>query len=370
MKFARLFSIAAASPFLFATALARASDPAAAQALFDEGRQFLAEGRLADACPKFEESQRLDPGLGTQFHLADCWQRMGRKASAWALFGEVATAARARGQTTRARVARDRAEALAPWVAKLAITPRDASTVPGFTLLRDGAEVERTAWGSPVPVDPGTHLIAAMAPGKQPWIFEVDVAPTQTIVTVDVPPLTDVAAPPPPPLPVARLAPAPAPLPVRRARLGVAEMMAEERITSDHAGDSQRAIGWTLVGLGLAGVAAGTYFGVAWLDDRDRADSRCTPTCDSSVPNLRDSQRTNGYAAVGFAGGGVGAVIVGAALAATAPQPRAVRAIGKRDDRDDREEGAPERKSEGRASIGLAPVAGPGGGGLVVLGTW
>jgi hypothetical protein len=366
MKLPRIFALAAAAPILLSASRARASDPAAAQALFDEGRQFLAQGRFGEACPKFEESQRLDPGLGTQFHLADCWQRMGRKASAWALFGEVATAAHARGQIARARVAHDRAEALAPWVSKLAIQPRDASTVAGFTLLRDGAEVDRTAWGVPVPVDPGTHLIAAMAPAKQPWIFEVDVAPDQTILTVDVPPLADVPAP--TPLPVARLVPPPAVRLQSHARLGVTEVMPEEHLTTDHAGDAQRAIGWTLAGLGLSGVAAGTYFGVEWLDDRDRIDSRCTMVCDSSVPGLRDSEHTNGAAAAGFLGGGAVTLIVGAALVAAAPQPRTVRSGVAFD-----QSGGPDARSGPRpqaATVHVAPAAGPGGGGLVVLGTW
>src|SRR5262245_13566973 len=39
-----------------------AGDKATAQALFDQGKQLAAAGKVSDACPKFEESQRLDPG--------------------------------------------------------------------------------------------------------------------------------------------------------------------------------------------------------------------------------------------------------------------------------------------------------------------
>jgi len=83
-------------------------DKAAAQTLFDEGRRLMAAGKLADACPKLAESQKLDPGVGTQFHLSDCYERFGQTASAWAGFLEVAAAAKSAGQNDREKVARDR----------------------------------------------------------------------------------------------------------------------------------------------------------------------------------------------------------------------------------------------------------------------
>src|ERR1017187_9987356 len=135
-------------PFLFASLLlastaARAGDPAAAQALFDEAKQLMAQGRYIEACPKLEESQKNDAGLGTQFHLADCWQHLGRTASAWALFREVQSGARALGQTGRERVARDRALALEPWLSKIIIAPQDDAATPGLQIWRDGAQLGR-----------------------------------------------------------------------------------------------------------------------------------------------------------------------------------------------------------------------------------
>lgn len=66
--------------FTFATAVARAdgSDPATAEALFREGRSAAEAGNYAVACPKFEESHRLDPAPGTLLNLADCEEHRGQ----------------------------------------------------------------------------------------------------------------------------------------------------------------------------------------------------------------------------------------------------------------------------------------------------
>ena len=62
-------------------AAAQSSDSAAARALFTEGRTLMEAERFDEACPKLEESLRLDQGIGTQFNLAHCWEKQGRTAS-------------------------------------------------------------------------------------------------------------------------------------------------------------------------------------------------------------------------------------------------------------------------------------------------
>lgn len=164
------------------------ADRAAAQALFEQGRELMARGRATRACPRFEESQRLDSGLGTQYHLATCYEAVDRLASAHTLFVEVAAQAKLLGQVRREALARRRAEALTARLTKLTIEVPHAQTVE-LLVERDGSPVGRAQWGLPVPVDPGVHRVRASAPGLSSWAFEIDVPNDAGVHTVSVPPL-------------------------------------------------------------------------------------------------------------------------------------------------------------------------------------
>src|SRR3954462_4312170 len=89
-----------------------AQQKAAAEALFDEGRQLFAQGQIEQACRKFEQSQDVAPGVGILLYLGDCYERVGRLASAWATFRSAASKASASGQAERARVADEHARKL------------------------------------------------------------------------------------------------------------------------------------------------------------------------------------------------------------------------------------------------------------------
>jgi serine/threonine-protein kinase len=52
------------------------SNKAAAEALFSEGRTLAASGRCVEAIPKFQGSQKLDPGIGTLLNLAECYEQV------------------------------------------------------------------------------------------------------------------------------------------------------------------------------------------------------------------------------------------------------------------------------------------------------
>ncbi len=137
----------------------------AAQALFDQARQLMKAGRHAEACPKLAESNRLDPGIGTQFHLADCYEQSGKVASAWAAFLEVASLAHSSGQADRERVAQKRAAKLEPRLPRLEISVSDAHRVAGLEIRRDGVLMGPAQWGTPLPIDPGEHELVARGAG-------------------------------------------------------------------------------------------------------------------------------------------------------------------------------------------------------------
>ena len=84
----------------------------AAARLFREGRALLVEGRFAEACSRLQQSQRLEPRLGTQLNVAFCQERLGNHRAAWRSFQEAASIARREGDVERERFARSRVEAL------------------------------------------------------------------------------------------------------------------------------------------------------------------------------------------------------------------------------------------------------------------
>jgi hypothetical protein len=142
-----------------------ASDKAAAEALFDRGLALMREGKLDEACARLEQSNAIERGIGTMLYLAECYEKQGRSASAWALFREAASEAQAAGQFERANAGRQRAEKLEPSLSKLTVEVPDAVRVQGLEITRNGAPLAPGLWGVPLPVDPGRLIVEARAPG-------------------------------------------------------------------------------------------------------------------------------------------------------------------------------------------------------------
>src|SRR5262245_43999718 len=117
-RFAALTLVAA----LIAVPSAQAqSNKVAAEALFEEGRRLMSEGKIADACPKFADSQSLDASPGTLLNLASCYEKLGMTASAWGTYREAASLAAASGRTDLVAVGQKHAESLGPKLSRLSI---------------------------------------------------------------------------------------------------------------------------------------------------------------------------------------------------------------------------------------------------------
>jgi hypothetical protein len=254
-------------------------DAAAAQVLFDEAKRMLDQGQAAAACPKLEESLRLDVGIGTRYHLARCYELTGRIASAWSQYLEVAAASHAARQLEREAAAREKAESLEPRLSRLTLAVPELARVPGLRVQRNGVDIGSAQWDLPVPVDIGLYTISAAAPGRESWQTEVAVRDDGTSETVSVPLLTPVEAPP-PAAPVAvpvRESP-PVPPPVTKPR--------PQEQTRPNVN------GWQWAGIAMAGVgavslgASGVFALVA--ADKDRASG-----CDAGICPSRDAEPLN-----------------------------------------------------------------------------
>jgi serine/threonine-protein kinase len=271
-----------------------ASDKAAAEVLFEEGRKLVLAGDYKKAAEKFEASQRLDAGVGTLLYLADAYEKAGRPASAWTTFREAAATARARGQNEREAMARGRAAALEPKLPHLTLSVADGANVPGLRVLRNKDEVKPEALGIPVPTDPGTYRIVVSAPGKKPWRAEVTLSTASGTEELTIPELED--------------APSGANEGDGHPGSGAAG--------APYAGKTQRILGLTTACLGVVGLGVGGVFLAQALTKDASADEHCDGgLCRDTVgvDLSKDAKRAADIAGVAFAAGGalaLGGVVI------------------------------------------------------------
>ncbi len=123
-----------------AHAEASITDRTQAQLLFNEARSLMSSGKYGEACDKFAESQRLDPGGGTILNLALCHEKQGKTATAWADFNEALSAALRDRRAEREKLAREHIAALEPLLPRLVVETGSASTAAGLEVKIDGRE--------------------------------------------------------------------------------------------------------------------------------------------------------------------------------------------------------------------------------------
>ena len=317
------------------------ADKAAAEAIFDEGKKLFLDKKFSEACPRFESSQRLDPGVGTLLFLADCYEKEGRVASAWATFREATYAATAAGQAERAKVATERARLLEPQLYRL--TLKVEGRAPGLKITRNDTEVKAETWDASLPVDPGAYTLSATAPGKKPWSTHLEIPSSAGAQVVTVPALEDdpsaarAAAAPDKSAPVAPPPPAGPPPP-----------------PPEPPGKTQRTAGIVVGVIGLAGLAVGGALAGVASSKWSSAKNACpaVPPCGnmSSIDGAAQAGSLADAATALFAVGGA-ALASGIIVFATAPRaPRATQ------------------PTTGRAWI--TPTFGPGAAGLTAGGSF
>lgn len=308
--FQRSIGVALVATSLWASSAAMAADdPVRAAQLYKAALELMEQKKFAEACPKFAEARRLNPSsLNSLISLAKCYDLAGKTASAWARYQELAFEFKKQGNADGEQAARKRSDELEKTLSKLQIST--SGDTAGLVIHLDGEDVPKAALGSPVPADPGKHVIEATAPGFNVWQTTVTVGAKNDNQKVEIPPL------------VAKPKPS----------------------------NSLRTAAYVTGGVGLAGLVVGGVFGGLAASDASSLEKLC-PDKKCSTKEAQDARASaNTKALVSTIGIGVG----GAALATGV-----VLFIVSR---------SPAKAEDQKPTARLVPSFGPGGGSLDLIG--
>ena len=229
-------------------ARAQNSNETTARALFTEGQELAQSGQYAAACPKFEAASKLFDSAGLLVNLGDCYERLGRTASASAAFAHAAAVAQATNRPNDAAEAARRQAALAPRLVRIVI--RVPRAVSGLKVTRDDTDVPSTDWDKPIPVDPGVHVVRGEASGYSPWSTSLIVSEEGRIASVDVPELSATESASGGPPTVVFEATRPAPSRDRSPRAPSPPAKAEPSEVAHMDGDPRHQVGWVDASIG------------------------------------------------------------------------------------------------------------------------
>jgi hypothetical protein len=284
-------------------ACAQAGDRALAVDLFEQGRALVKNGDMGGALQKFEAAAKVMHTFGILLNVAECQERLGRTASAWATWREArAVAAAAQNADDEAEATR-RQGALESKLSRLTTVVAPSADVPNLAIIRDGVSLPRAAWGTATPVDPGNHVIELRAPGKIARRLEVAVGPNGETQSVTIAPLENEAVP-----TVAGSRP-------------TTTTPAPEAGEPQNSGKRRRLVGWTIAGVGAVTAGIGATEALAGLakERENHGDARG----DQAVFNRLNEQYDAGkrQASLGWVLTGIGGAVAvtGAAIALTAP---------------------------------------------------
>lgn len=165
---------------------AHAQQDQRAEQLFRKGQALMKQGQIAEACEKFDASQRIESNASTLLNLAACREKNGQLATAWALFLRAASEARKSSDQALVQIAISFSDKLEPRLPFLTVSVPDTSRVDGLQILLDGRELDPEEYNQGVPVDPGPHAVEGRAPGHEAWTTQVTLAEAER-KSVEVP---------------------------------------------------------------------------------------------------------------------------------------------------------------------------------------
>lgn len=279
------FLIALEATIVAPPVFADEADRARAEQLFLDAKQLMEQGKYVEACPKLEESQRLDPADGTLLRYAWCQEELGKLATAWVLFKDGLSRAKKTNNAARIKFAEEHLAAIEPRLSKVTIHVSPVASVDGLELRWDGKALGKSEWNAEFPVDGGDHTLSASAPGRQTWTTSIGIGKELDRRTIEIPQLLAAAD--------------------SGGAMGAA--------TGSSDGGSRKTWVYVLAGTGV--VFIGGFVGAQLLassahDDRKTSClTETTPTCDDTGKSKVRTWETISFVSAGLALASVGASI-------------------------------------------------------------
>lgn len=276
---------------------------ATARALGIEGVTLADAGKCVEAVDRLTRAEALHHAPTTLERLAECHVQLGHFVLGTEMLQRVVheplapnapapfVAAQARASTVLERAL--------PRIGSLKIhVEGPAPALEGVTVRIDGELVAAAMLDVDRPTDPGDHAVEATAKERVPASTSTKVAEGgHQTVTLTLQPAVVSGQPTPPPPTSSAVVPPPPPPP------------------TEQTGGSSSWIGWAIGGVGVAGLAVGTVFGVKTFSDKSTLRAECTGTrCPSSASgDIGDASRDSTIANVAI-GAGAALVVGGVVL--------------------------------------------------------
>lgn len=182
---------------LLSSAVAHATDPAAARAQLEQGYALKEQGKFDEALPHLLESLRLDPQLKTMTNLADCEEHLGKLVDAQQHWIQARDRAAIEQNERLKESVEGKLKALESRMPRLTI--KLAPDAPASTeVVRDGTVLGAVSVGTPLPANVGAHTVVARGPGLAEQSFTVTLkeGEQQELVVAPGAPLPPSASPP------------------------------------------------------------------------------------------------------------------------------------------------------------------------------
>jgi hypothetical protein len=309
-----VLAIMVALPMLASVAWAQAAEEstAAARSLASQGASAFEAGRYDEALDFFTRAESLVHAPPHILYMARCAEKLGKLVQAREYYIRIIREQLPKKAPQAFRDAQTAAHAeveqIEPRIASLVIQVKapEGATV---NVTLDGSAVTDALIGVPFPVDPGKHALLATAPGMKAAQADVELADAeqrQVELVLE---------------PDAATAPAAAGAmqntgPVTAAQDNASVVTEPRRDTGGKGPNWMRIGAYAGLGVGVVGIAGGTYFGLrsaSKRSDADKAAEECGARClagssqANEIDSLDDSARSaQTLSIVGFIVGGVG----------------------------------------------------------------